>query len=656
MAKQNNKTKQAVYTIKKAPSSVKPSVPLLPPFLQNFWIQSAILLVVGLACYWKCYEGEYALDDGIVISQNQYVQHGFAGIDTIMSRDAYDSFYRQMNSSQQLSGGRYRPLSLVTFAIEQEFWGKDAKFIAKIRHVINVLLYILSVIILLYFFKNFLFKTNPDLAFLSCLLFMAHPIHSEAIANIKSRDELLSFLFIIITFIFSFRYVEGKNIYNMIIALVSYFLAFLSKEYAIVLIVLVPVSMYIFYKKTIAESAFFASPYLFIFIVYFVCRINSLANSNGSRDLPFSERFAKVNKHIENPEVLNNPYIYVKNPSQKWATKISTISIYLKLLVFPHPLSSDYSYNQISYKNLTHWSVWLSLFLHFSLIYYAWKYIKQRHLLGFAIFTYLAFLGLVGNVLMDIGATMGERLIFHSSLGFSIACGYFILEGFQKINGSLLVKRAFILLPLSIVVTLYGFKCYERSVDWKNDRTLFIKDVATVPNSVLANGNAGARWIDMASESKVDSVKRDYLHKALGYLDKALFIHPKYVNGYLNKGLAHYQLKELEKSELAFSNAAQYFPNNPYLKQFLPLLAAEYVNRGFQKAGMKDYTGALNDMEKAVQCDPYNYMNFYHLGGAYYSMGQYDKAKMAWQRCLKINPNYAEAQKGINALNGAIKN
>lgn len=673
MASKASKQKHKQKPRSKRPKGTQvdePAFRVLP--FDKFWIHALILVILGFLFYGNSMKNEYALDDGIVIAQNQYVQRGFDGIDSILTRDAYDSFYKQMGSTQQLSGGRYRPLSIVTFAIEQGLFTDSvapngykvpssaqlkslpegetfSKHLANIRHGVNVVLYILSVVVLLYFLRTFVFKKNPDLAFFASLLFLAHPIHTEVVANVKSRDEIISFLFIISTFIFSFRYIEGRKKLDLGIAMGLYFLAFLSKEYAITLIAAIPLSVYIFYKRNLRECVITGLPYLLVFLVYFIIRVNSLANSNGTRDMPFSKRLAETNKHIENPEVLNNPYVFATK-SQKWATKISTVSNYFKLLVFPHPLSSDYSYNQIPYKSWGHWSVWLSIFLHFALFWYCWKFIVKRHIMGWAIFAYLSYLGMVGNILMDIGATMGERLIYHSSLGFCITLPYLLYQFADRWKQSESLKRIVLAVFFIVTTSLYGIKTHERNKDWESDITLFTKDVETVPNSVLANGNAGARCIDLADFPENKDQREEYLFKAIKYLNKALSMHPKYVNGYLNLGLANYKLKRLEASDTAWMMAKKYFPNNPYLRQFQPLLAKEFLGRAFKRAENQDFTGALQDIIKATELDPGNFMNYYHLGGAYYSVRDYNNAYAAWQRCLELNPNFEEARKGLQAL------
>ena len=139
---------------KEVPAAHKEPAPLPPidaeskalfTLTGSFRMQAIILTILGFLFYANSFNNEYAFDDGIVILKNEYVQQGFSGIPKILTRDAYDSFYRQQNASQQFSGGRYRPLSIVTFAIEQQFFGSKAKDkpdndVAFIRHVMNVLL------------------------------------------------------------------------------------------------------------------------------------------------------------------------------------------------------------------------------------------------------------------------------------------------------------------------------------------------------------------------------------------------------------------------------------------------------------------------------------------------------------------------------------
>jgi hypothetical protein len=69
-------------------------------------VQAVIIALLAIAFYWNTFKHEYALDDTVVILKNEYVHQGFAGIPDILTKDAYFSYYEQLKSSNQLSGGR----------------------------------------------------------------------------------------------------------------------------------------------------------------------------------------------------------------------------------------------------------------------------------------------------------------------------------------------------------------------------------------------------------------------------------------------------------------------------------------------------------------------------------------------------------------------
>ena len=596
--------------------------------LRDFRQQAMVLVIIGFIFYANSFFNEYALDDDIVINRNEYVLKGFKGIPKILSTDAYDSFYKQMGAEGQLSGGRYRPLSIVTFAIEQQIFGSNA----FIRHFLNVLFYLVSIVLLLYFLRNFILKNNSDIAFFTVLLFAIHPIHTEVIANVKSRDEILSFLFIILTGIYAFRYHEEKKPVILFKGLLCFFLALLSKEYGITLLVLIPAMLYLFKNYTIRKSLLGVLPFLIIAVIY------------------LSIRFSIVGiKYIENPDVLNNPFIFA-TIGEEWATKIFILDNYLRLLIFPHPLSSDYSYNQIPYKSFSDFSVWVSLFVHVAMIVATFVLLKKKHVLAFAILFYLLHLALVSNFLMDIGATMGERLIYHSSFGFSLGMAFLLIKLFEKLKLPLQRKRSALYGLMGITIIFCGFKTIERNKVWKNDITLFITDVKTVPNSVLANGNAGARYIDLSEEPRNKGREQELLDKAIRHLNKAVRIHPKYVNGYLNLGLAYFKLKDLEKAEIYLNEAKRIFPSHPMLKILYAAVAKEYLNRGLILGENNNISDALEAIRKASAIDPQNAEIWYNLGGAYFTRQEFEKAQEAWNNVLLINPDHQDAKRGLEAL------
>ncbi len=604
----------------------------------EFKIQVIVLAIIGLIIYGNSFLNEYALDDGIVIEKNDYVQQGFKGIPKILKTDAYDSFYRSMNAKQQLSGGRYRPLSVITFAIEQQLFGSNEKVkpaadVAFIRHVLNVVYYILSVIVLLYFLQTFIFKDTPLVAFITCLLFLIHPLHTEVISNVKSRDEILSFLFIILTFIKVFRYRESKKTGQLLAALVFYFCALLSKEYAVTLLILIPMLLYIAKGDSMKDAIIGVLPYVFIAAIYLIIRF-SIVGKGAT---------------MENPDVLNNPYKFATQP-EKWATKIEILNHYLRLLFFPHPLSSDYSYSTIAYTNFGNPMVWFAILFHLSAIAATIVLFVRRNIIAFALAFYLLHLFLVSNLIMDIGATMGERLIYHSSFGFLLIIAIFINWLVEKIN-SPQVKKITTISVLSLITIFCAAKVIPRNAEWKNDTSLFIADAETAPNSALVNGNAGKAYLDLSEKPENKSQETELIRKAIVHFNRAVNVHKEYVNGYLNMGVAYYKLKNYDSARVEWDKVNELYPSNPFLKRNYAVLASVYYNRGMEKGG-KEPLEAIKFLEQAVQLDPENADYWYNLGGAYYTINDYQKARNAWNNSLQLNPNKEDAKKGLDAIAG----
>jgi tetratricopeptide (TPR) repeat protein len=609
----------------------------------DFWVQALLLALLGFGIYCNTFKNEYALDDGIVIQKNNYVQQGIRGIPKILSTDEFDSFYKQMGAKQQLSGGRYRPLSVVTFAIEQQLFGPKEKKskdleteklsteVSTVRHVVNVLLYVLSVVVLLYFLRNFIFKENHLVAFITCLIFLIHPIHTEVIANVKSRDEIMSFLFIILTFIFVFRYRETKKLNQLFWGLLFYFFALLSKEYAITLILLIPMLLYIVNGDSLKESAMSVIPFSIVAVIYVLIRY----------------RVVGLGSSVENPDVLNNPFLFASKP-EKWATKIEILNHYLKLLFYPQPLSSDYSYSTIPYTNFGNGWVWMSILIHLSMLIGMIVLFLKRNILSFALAFYLFHLFLVSNLMMDIGATMGERLVFHSSFGLAIilaVAANWCLERMSNVSVKKIIGTAF----FSLITIWCSVNIVARNQQWKNDITLFIADAETVPNSALVNGNAGKAYIDLSEKPENKLQENELIQKAIVHFEKSVSIHKQYVNGYLNLGVAYYKLKQYDKAKANWDIAKSIYPNHPLLKSHYKLLASIYYNQGMQ-LGPKQPEGAIKLLQKAVALDPENAEYWYNIGGASYTMKDFDGARTAWTNALALNPKDTLAMRGMAAL------
>lgn len=620
--KHRNKSKPKAVPEQKAATAPLPSL-----FGFSFKVKCYILLAIGFVFYINTVGNQYALDDGIVIVQNQYVQEGFSGIKKIMTSDAYDSYYKQMHASQMLAGGRYRPLSIVVFAIEHAIFGESW----PVRHFISVLFYMACIVSIFYFLSKYLLKKvayGEDMAFVASVLFAIHPMHTEVVANVKSLDEIMSLLLIMLTFIFALKYTETKKTLHLVLGAGFYLLAMLAKEYAALLVILLPLLFYLVTDKKIPKIIEACLPYAGALVVYALMRIHAVG----------------IPKNVPSGEILNNPYLLATH-SQKVATEWFVLGKYLRMLFFPYPLSSDYSYNTIPYHNFSDMSVLLSILLYIALTVWGIRLTIKRNILAFPVFFYLLNLFMVSNFVVDIGATMGERLAFHSSLGFVILIAYGAFYVTRKMPA--LTRRNILGGCMAALLVLCAAECIPRNAEWKNDVTLFTHDVNVVPNSTMVLGNAGARYIELADEIKdKDKAKQNaYLRLSIHCLEKAISMDKSYVTSYLNLGVAYYSLNEPDSAKMYWDIAKKQYPDHPKLKIYYPLLAKAYMFKGMTIGEKGNLEAGVQEMKKGIPFGPNDPDLWYNLGGAYFTLKQYDSAKMAWDKALQINPNYQYSTK-----------
>jgi hypothetical protein len=404
----------------------------------------------------------------------------------------------------------------------------------------------------------------------------------------------------------------------------------LSKEYAITLLVLLPLLFYVLLKDTFIGSIKKTVPFIVVAVVYLLIRFSIVG----------------VGSTQENTDVLNNPYMFA-SPTEKLATKIEVLNQYLKLMFYPYPLSSDYSYSTIPYTNFADPKVWFSIGFTLLLLVLTLYFFKKRNILSFALAFYLLHLFMISNLVMDIGATMGERLVYHSSFGFAfvIAVLFDLLTTSMNTKSkqtALIVFGLLITLPCASIVM-------ERNDAWTNDKKLFTTDAWTVPNSALVNGNAGKAYVDLSEMEANKSMEKELLGKALLHLHRSVKIHDKYVNGYLNLGVVYFKLNNYVKAEEYWRIAQKIYPNNPFLKRNFGVLATTYFNEAM-KIGSKDVSKAIKGLEKACELDPGNVEYWYNLGGASFTIKDYEKARNAWTRTLQLKPDHLQAQQGMSAI------
>ena len=197
------------------------------------WYPFVIILIFSAILYVNTIPNAYSLDDTLVTENNPKVLKGVAGIPEILT-----SRY----SEEEGSSFGYRPVTLITFAIGHVLWGQNP----HMGHLVNWLLYAL-ILLVLYNLLRKIFKDVHILFLLAIvLLFAAHPIHTEAVASLKNRETLLSFLFSLVSLSFFLKWYDSRRILPVIWGSLFFVLAFLSKQDSITFAAVIPLVLYFY--------------------------------------------------------------------------------------------------------------------------------------------------------------------------------------------------------------------------------------------------------------------------------------------------------------------------------------------------------------------------------------------------------------------------
>ena len=619
----------------------QPTSGLQPSSILNQWyIPYLIIFLFSSGIYFNTLWNKYAIDDTLVLTENKFTLQGFGGIKDLMTHDAFVGFFGE-KGSELVSGGRYRPLSIVTLAIEVEFFGMNP----MISHGVNILLFSLTCILLYHLLKYIIPQKKGtafymSVPFIAAMLFAGHPIHTEAVANIKGRDEIMGLLFSLLALFAAVKYVKTQKFFHLVWGTVVFFLALLSKENAITFIVIIPLTYYFFTKAKTKD-------YLLTVGLYLIPIIGFLA---------MRTMYTKAGLGAESPEILNNPFAYLTKDTngylQRYATVIVTFLLYFKLLIFPHPLTHDYYYNQIPFVGVGDPVFILSFLINAGLLIYAVIGIRKRSIPAYAILFYFITFSIVSNLAFTVGILMNERFVYMCSIGFCLLIAYLIVKAKDRFNLPVQVVTGI----LVIVLLLYSVKTISRNRVWVDNLTLFLVDSKTSTNSAKVNMSAGGDLTKLVDENfdtlrhngrlqyitdlldmniNVASIpdstlKKEFLKRSMGYLNHTLEIYPTHSNAWLLLGNASYKLNKAPKEAISYYEKAAQYRVGGYYDAWYNIGCVEIENN------MSDQ--AKGNFIKAMQIKPDEFACRFNLAVAYMNLNMTDSSLYWFKKTLELKP------------------
>ncbi|MEQ1747594.1 MAG: hypothetical protein ABMA02_19340 [Saprospiraceae bacterium] len=630
-----------------------PTLPL-PPFFQNTRLQGLLLFVFACLLYANTLTHGFVQDDAIVITDNMFTTKGVDGIPGILGKDTFFGFFKVEGKETLVSGGRYRPLTLVVFALVYEVVGNNPFPF----HLLTVLLFA-ATCVLLYQVLLLLLRgwaaggeRVPLVAWAAALLFAAHPIHTEVAANIKGCDEIVTLLGSLGALWLTLRYADTGKLLWGVLAAVSFFLACLSKENAATFVVVVPLALWFFRPFGVGQSVRYSLPVWVAFAVFFVIRGSILHWKFGSAPM----------------ELMNNPFLKIEGDqwvaftlAEKLAAILYTLGKYLVLLVFPHPLTHDYYPRFIGLKTFSDPGVLASVVAYGLLTWYALRGMGRRDPVAFGILFFLLTISIVSNLVFPVGTNMGERFAFMPSAGFCLAVAV-LLSRWSNWKTAVGVAAA--------VALLFSVKTLLRNPVWVSNESLFFTDAETSVNSAKINNACGGVLFEKATAEKDETKRQDLLRRSFDHANQALKIYPNYKDALITRAGCQYFMKNYDGSVADYRMAVQLAANDPKPRTYLAIAlresgkyygeqkgdlakAIQCLSESWQIAPDDPETArllgvangvqgksadALQWFKKAVELEPENASYLFDLGTAYYIAGDRVLGEQYRQRAIQKNP------------------
>jgi len=320
------------------------------------------------------------------------------------------------------------------------------------------------------------------------------------------------------------------------------------------------------------------------------------------------------------------------------AEKIGLISYslfeYIRLLVFPHPLTHDYYPKQIPVLGPYSIRSVLAYLIYGGLIILALIKFRKSPVTSFSIISYLLPLVLVSNILFPIGTNLGERFVFMSSLGFCVFVSYLMVHFFSK-N---LSNAFYVLVP---VLILYTIKTISRNPVWHDNATLFKSDIKISTQSAkLHNGLAGV-YLERVRDSKDTLEVKQALIEAKKEAERAIEINPLYMEAHLQLGNSYYYSKNFEKAIEEYNFILQRTPEDEDAFKNLQYSLRERGRQIGMQSG--DVTKAKDLIKKSLGMNPDDLEALMLMGIAEGSEGNTENALYYFNQVLRKDPKNAQA-------------
>ncbi len=479
--------------------------------------------------YGNSLSGTFLIDDTFLVRDNPFIE-------------SLPNFISYFTSGTETFG---RPVRLLSFYLDTALFGKST-----IGYHISNILYYTAFCILAYFFCQLLFE-NKYLSFMVTLIFIAHPLHTEGVAYISGRKDILGGLLGFASLIFFIKYLKNKTRMYSLLAVLFFLLAINAKEtYAILPILFLAIGYYqgeqLKNQKALVGGLGSAALLFVLYVVFFRNRIFF--------------------------DYLHIIPVYGNNQGVNFPTAIKISAYIFYLAFFPFSLSADYTFNAI--KRITmmdfHFLISLSVLLFFALAAYYFRRRQKEISFGFL---WMLICLLPVSQLVPYPEIISERSLIFLSFGACLIVGGVLI----------MLPKKYAVGLLCAILLIFSFATIKQNRVWHDDLSLWSASVKQQPDCARAHYNLGCA---LAERNQLDAAEQE-LFSSLAINPPELITVPDYsCDALVNVGNVYVLLKKFPQAKTSYQKALRCDPTNQLARKNFKIVQLMEKKSGEKKSDL----------------------------------------------------------------------
>lgn len=489
-----------------------------------------LIIFTGLILYANSFPNQMFWDDENFILKNRYIQDW---------RFLPNLFTENIVAGSAHLSNYWRPLLLLIFSLEWHLW-KDWVWG---WHIVNTLFHIASAATLYFLLGRLTGSRNT--ALMVALLFLAHPLQTEAVVYVNSLGDSLSTLCIFSGLLLFLRSCQERSLPDRVLAALMFPLALMSKETGIILCVLIPLMDFLTISRApkiierIKDVLRRAWPFLTMAAGYIALRATVLNFDNTFNFYSISNDFTQ-------------------SISVRIWTFCKALSIYLSLIFVPIGLQVERTLFPLPQSILSAGVLpgFLALLAILVMILRTWK---ARPLLAFGAAWFLTGLAPVSNILVPINAMIYEHWLYVPMVGISLIV---IVAGKGLAGRSILWGRTLLALYV-LALAAFAVLTVQRNGQWRTAEGFYLETLRHAPNSYRLLNNLAVIYVQ-----RQDNARAEELYK------RAIVANPMETAAYNNLGWLYMNQGKHDDALALFEHA--HALDEKYLYPYEPLI---YLHR-----------------------------------------------------------------------------